>query len=159
MEYVVISYFNGLLDGTTVPFLVRLKCFHFLLQFLADWLGFANNFLAKEHLNVKEKLSLVLQASIMNLAQIGLIPLLLLWITGFGLAYKIYGGMDLGRTFNIKMLGATVHLAVVIFINYYMLIVAKNGQVSGTTIIKVTPIRARRSIMFVPFLAANNTTA
>ena len=102
MEYVVISYFNGLLDGTTVPFLVRLKCFHFLLQFLADWLGFANNFLAKEHLNVKEKLSLVLQASIMNLAQIGLIPLLLLWITGFGLAYKIYGGMDLGWAFNIK---------------------------------------------------------
>ena len=63
---------------------------------LADRLGVANNFLAKVHLNVKEKLSFVLWASIMKLARIGLVALVMLWIVGFSLAYKIYGSMDLG---------------------------------------------------------------
>ena len=40
----------------------------------------------------------------MKLARIGPVALVLLWIAGFGLAYKIYGGMDLGLAFNIKML-------------------------------------------------------
>ncbi len=84
--------------------------------FLVDWLGIANNLLAKEHLNVK-KLSLFLQASIMKLAWFGLVAPLL-WITGLSFAYKIYGGMDLGRAFNIKVLGGIVHLVVVVFINF-----------------------------------------
>jgi len=59
---------------------------------------------------------LVIQASIMKLSWFGLVALMLLWITGFGFAYKIYGGMDLGRAFNIKALGAIVHLAVVVLL-------------------------------------------
>ena len=79
-------------------------CFICCIFNLAGELGVANNFLTKEHLNFKEKLSFVLQASIVKLDWIGLVALLLLWIIGFGLACKIYGGMDLGWAFNIKML-------------------------------------------------------
>ena len=103
--------------------------------------------------------SLVIQASIMKLSWFGLVALMLLWIPGFGFAYKIYGGMDLGRAFNIKALGATVHLAVVVFINYCMLIMVKNVQVPDTTKVKVVPILARCSIALVLFGVANKTTA
>ena len=135
------------------------QCFIHCTFNLADGLGFTNNLLAKEHLNVREKLSFVLQASIMKLARIGLAALVLLWITGFGLAYKIYGRMDLGWAFNIKMPLATVLLAVVVFINYYMLIMAKNGQMPDTTIMKVVPILACSFLVLVPFGSANKTTA
>ena len=53
-------------------------CFIYCTFNLADGLGIAKNFLAKEHLNVKEKLSFIFWVSIMNLAQIGLVAVILL---------------------------------------------------------------------------------
>ena len=44
-----------------------------------------------------KKLFYVLHVLIMNLAWVWLVALVLFWISGFGLAYKIYGGMDLGE--------------------------------------------------------------
>ena len=84
---------------------------------------------------------------------------MLLWSSGLGLAYRIYGVMDLGWAFNIKVLGAIVHLAVVVFINYYMLIIAKNGQVPDTTTVKFVQFFSRNSFMWVLFGGANKATA
>ena len=50
-------------------------------------------------------------------------------------------------------------LAAVVFINYYMLIMVKNGQVSDTTIMKVVPILVRSFIVSVPFGSSNKKTA
>ena len=63
-----------------------------------------------------------------KLARIGLVAIVLLWVTGFGLAYRVYGGMNLGLAFNIKLLGATGLLGVVIFINTYPQAMAKKGR-------------------------------
>lgn len=95
----------------------------------------------------------------MKVALFGLVALVLLWSSGHGLAYKIYGAMDLGWAFNIKVLRAIVHLAVVVFINYYMLIIAENGQVPDTTTVKFVRILSRNSIMLVLFGGANTATA
>ena len=138
---------------------VFLKFFHFLSLFLAGGLGIANNLLAKEHLKAKESPSFAVQASMMKLARIGLVALILLWITGFGLAYQIYGSMDLGWAFNMKMLGATVLLGVVVFINYYMPAMAKKGQAPDPTIMKVGPMLARGSLVLVLLGIAITTTA
>ena len=101
-----------------------LHCFIHCTFNLADGLGVANNFLAQEHLTVKEKISFVLRASSMKLVRIGLFALVLLWIAGFGLAYKTYGCMDLGWAFNIKMLWA-----IVLFVGscFYQLLKANYG--------------------------------
>ena len=68
-----------------------------------------------------------------------------------GLAYKIYGGVGLVSVFDIKMLGTTVLLAVVVFINYYTLAMAKKGQVPDAASINVVPIPVRGSFALILF--------
>ena len=68
-----------------------------------------------------------------------------------GFAYKIYGGVDLVWVFDIKMLGASVLLAVVVFINYYALSMVKKGQVPDAASINVVPIPVRRSFALILF--------
>ena len=68
-----------------------------------------------------------------------------------GLAYKIYGGVDLVSVFDIKMLGTTVLLAVVVFINYYTLAMAKKGQVPDAASINVVQIPVRGSFALILF--------
>ena len=75
-----------------------------------------------------------------------------------GLAYKIYGGVDLVSVFDIKMLGTTVLLAVVVFINYYTLAMAKKGQVPDAASINVVPIPVRGSFALILFGIAITAT-
>ena len=49
------------------------------------------------------------------LGYIGLGSIITLWITGFGLAHLIYGGMAINGAFHVKLLGA----AIVLFISAY----------------------------------------
>ena len=88
-----------------MTFVVVLKFFHFLGLFLAGGLGVANSLLMKEHQMAKEAPSAATQKTMGKLARIGLVAMGLLWGTGFALAYRVYGGMNLGLAFNIKLLG------------------------------------------------------
>lgn len=72
-----------------MSFIVLLKFFHFLSPLSAGGLSFANNLLVKKRLNVKEKFPLVFQALIINLAQIRLVVLVLLWVNESGLVNKL----------------------------------------------------------------------
>ena len=63
------------LSSINMSLIVILKPFHFLALFLAGGLG------------------------------IGQVGLVVLWNTGFDLSYQIYGGMNLGWAFNVKLFG------------------------------------------------------
>ena len=139
--------------------IVILKFFHFLGLFLAGGLGVANSLLAKEHQLAKEAPSAAVQKTMAKLAKIGLVALVLLWITGFGLAYKIYGGMNLGWAFNMKLLGATVLLGVVIFANVYPPSKFKKGEVPDPKIMRIVPMSARSSLVLVLLGIAITTSA
>ena len=65
-----------------------------------------------------------------------------LWTTGVGLSYQIYGETDLGWAFKMKMLSFTGLLAVVVFVNYYMLAMAKKGRAPDPTSIYALPMHA-----------------
>ena len=139
--------------------IVPLKFFHFLGLFLAGGLGVANSLLAKEHQLAKEAPSAAVQKTMAKLAKIGLVALVLLWITGFGLAYKIYGGMNVGWAFNMKLLGATVLLGVVIFGNVYPPSKFKKGEVPDPKIMRIVPMIARSSLVLVLLGIAITTSA
>jgi hypothetical protein len=93
-----------------------------------------------------------------KLARIGLVAMILLWATGFGLAYGIYGGMNLGLAFNIKLLGATALLGVVIFMNVYPLAMAKKSQSPNPKLMKIMPMVARSALVLVLLGIAVTTT-
>ena len=139
--------------------IVFLKFFHFLGLFLAGGLGIANTLLVKEHKLAKEAPGAAVQKTMAKLAKIGLFALVVLWITGFGLAYQIYGGMNLGWAFNMKLLGATVLLGAVIFANIYPPLKSKKGEVPDPKLMKIVPMIARSALVLVLLGIAITTSA
>ena len=141
-----------------MTFVVVLKFLHFLGLFLAGGLGVANSLLMKEHQMAKEAPSAATQKTMGKLARIGLVAMVLLWGTGFALAYRVYGGMNLGLAFNIKLLGATALLGVVVFMNFYPAAMAKKGQAPNPKLMKIMPMVARSALVLVLVGIAVTTT-
>ena len=84
--------------------IVALKFIHYLALFLAGGLGVANGLLAKAHQAAGQP-SPPVQATMMKLARLGLVAVLLLWVTGIALGYLIYGSLSMGWAFHMKLVG------------------------------------------------------
>ena len=97
----------------------------------------------------KEAPSAATQKTMEKLAWIGLVAIGLLWVTGFGLAYRVYGSMNLGLAFNIKLLGATALLGVVVFMNTYPPALAKKGQAPNPKLMRILPMVLRSALVLV----------
>ena len=54
------------------------------------------------------------------LGYIGLASILLLWISGIGLAYLLYGGLGINGAFHVKLLGAALVLGISAFANLHV---------------------------------------
>ena len=113
----------------------------------------------KEHQLAQEAPSAATQKTMRKLARIGLVAMVLLWLTGFGLAYRVYGGMNLGLAFHVKLLGATALLGVVVFMNVYPAAMAKKGQAPNPKLMKIMPMVARSALVLVLVGIAVTTTA
>ena len=97
--------------------IVVLKFLHYLALFLAGGLGVANGLLAKAHQMAGEPPAPPVQQTMMKLARLGLVAIILLWVTGIGLSYLIYSGFAVGWAFHMKLLGATILLGSLSFLN------------------------------------------
>ena len=75
---------------------IFLKVFHYLSLFLAGGLGVANAVLVKNHQRAEIPPALPVQKTMMTLARLGLVAIVVLWITGILLTYNIYGSFNLG---------------------------------------------------------------
>ena len=89
------------------------------------------------------------QKTMMMLARIGLIAILILWVTGIGLGHAIYGGFDLGWAFHMKLFGATILLLVISFLNYHLASSAKQAVPPHPTVMKIVPIITRGALVLV----------
>ena len=125
------------------------KIFHYLALFLAGGLGVANSLLAKNHQKAAMPPTPPVQKTMMTLARIGLLAIVILWITGFGLTYEIYGSFSLGWAFHMKLLGATLLLIAISFLNFHLSQSAKNATPPNPKVMKVIPIIARGSLAVV----------
>ena len=55
-----------------------------------------------------------------TLGHIGLASIILLWISGIGLAHLIYGGFGINGAFHVKLLGAALVLGISAFANLHV---------------------------------------
>ena len=94
----------------------------------------------------------------MTLARLGLVALILLWITGIPLTYLVYGTFDLGWSFHLKLLGATILIIVVGYLNYHLFSQSKKGIPPNPKIMKIVPPIARSSLVLVLISVAILTT-
>ena len=126
--------------------IVIYKFFHYVALFLAGGLGVANALLAKNHQKAGMPPALPVQATMITLARIGLLAIIILWATGIALTYQIYGSFALGWAFHLKLLGASLLLFIICFLNIHLSKCAKKGVPPNPKLTKIVPIIARPSL-------------
>ena len=138
---------------------IILKFFHYLSLFLAGGLGVANTMLYKNHQKAEQPPAPPVQKTMMTLARLGLAAIAVLWITGIPLTYQVYGSFDLGWAFHLKLLGATVLLLAIGFLNLHVSSQAKLGNPPDPKVMKLMPPIARTSLVAVLLGVAILTTS
>ena len=145
--------------GFKVTTIILLKVLHYLSLFLAGGLGVANVMLFKNHQKAGMPPAPPVQKTMMTLARLGLIAIVILWLTGLPLTYKVYGSFDLGWPFHLKLLGATSLLSAVAFLNLHLTKQSRDGNPPNPKVIKMIPPMARVSLVVVLIGVAVLTTS
>ena len=145
--------------GFKVITVVLLKVLHYLSLFWAGGLGVANVMLFKNHQKAGMPPAPPVQKTMMTLARLGLIAIVILWLTGIPLTYKVYGSFDLGWPFHLKLLGATSLLGAVAFLNLHLTKQSRDGNPPNPKVIKMIPPMARVSLVVVLIGVAVLTTS
>ena len=145
--------------GFKVTTIILLKVLHYVSLFLAGGLGVANVMLFKNHQKAGMPPAPPVQKTMMTLARLGLIAIVILWITGIPLTYKVYGSFDLGWPFHLKLLGATSLLGAVAFLNLHLTKQSRDGNPPNPKVIKMIPPMARVSLVVVLIGVAVLTTS
>ena len=138
-----------MVQETRMTVIVGLKFFHYLALFIAGGLGVANGVLASAHKKAETPPAPPVLHVMKLLAHLGLAAIVILWLTGFGLTYHIYGGFALGWAFHMKILGATILLGVISFLNLHLSARAKKGMPPDPKVMKIVPTVARGSLVIV----------
>ena len=99
---------------------VILKFFHYLALFVAGGIGIGGAVISSAHQKAQQPPGPHVGKALQLLGYLGLGSILVLWATGFGLAYMIYGTMNIGMAFHIKLLGATALLVSSALANYHL---------------------------------------
>jgi uncharacterized membrane protein len=142
-----------------VTTVVVLKVLHYVSLFLAGGLGVANVMLFKNHQIAGMPPAPPVQKTMMTLARLGLIAIVILWITGIPLTHKVYGSFDLGWPFHLKLLGATSLLGAVAFLNLHLTKQSRDGNPPNPKVMKMIPPMARVSLVVVLIGVAVLTTS
>ena len=138
---------------------VLLKVLHYVSLFLAGGLGVANVMLLKNHQRAEIPPAPPVQKTMMTLARLGLIAIVILWLTGIPLTYKVYGSFDLGWPFHLKLLGATSLFFAVAFLNIHLTKQSRYGNPPNPKVMKIIPPIARTSLIIVLVGVAILTTS
>ena len=145
--------------GFKLTTIILLKVLHYLSLFLAGGLGVANVMLFKNHQKAGMPPAPPVQKTMMTLARLGLIAIVILWLTGLPLTYKVYGSFDLGWPFHLKLLGATSLLSAVAFLNLHLTKQSRDGNPPNPKVMKIVPSIARVSLVVVLVGVAVLTTS
>ena len=141
---------------TTIIFL---KFFHYVSIFVAGGLGVANAMLFKKHQKAKMAPAPPVQKTMFTLARLGLISIVVLWLTGLPMTFLLYDSVDLGWPFHLKMFGATTLLAAVAFLNIHLIKQVRNSNPPNPKVMKVVPPITRTSLVLVLIGIAVLTTS
>ncbi len=138
--------------------IIGLKFVHYLALFLAGGLGVANGLLVKAHQMAGQPPSPPVQQTMMKLARLGLVAIILLWVSGICLGYFIYGGLAMGWAFHMKLLGATILLGSISFLNLHLSLRSKAELLPDPSVVKIIPMVSRGALALVLLGIAITTT-
>ena len=99
------------------------------------------------------------QQTMTTLARLGVVSIVVLWLTGLPMTVLLYGSFDSGWPFHLKIFGATTLLAVVAFLDIHLIKQARSGNSPNPKVMKVVPPIARTSLAIVLIGIAVLTTS
>ena len=85
---------------------------------------------------------------------IGLISLIVLWISGIILSINLYGGFNINSSFTIKLIAASLLLGLSFFVNLHVFNSSKNNFPPNKTIMKIATMSGRGLLVIVLISAA-----
>tara|TARA_Y200000002_G_scaffold54292_1_gene39722 strand:+ start:258 stop:683 length:426 start_codon:yes stop_codon:yes gene_type:complete len=88
------------------------------------------------------------------LGYIGLISLIVLWISGIVLSINLYGGFIINSAFTIKIIAAGILLGLSTFVNFHVFNSSKNNLPPNKTIMKIATMSVRGLLIIVLISAA-----
>jgi uncharacterized membrane protein len=153
------AFFTNAPQENAMISIIILKSFHYLSLFLAGGLGVANAMLFKNHQKAGTAPAPPVRKTMMTLARLGLIAIIILWVTGVALTHKIYGSFALGWAFHLKLFGATTLLGAVGFLNLHVAQQANAGNAPSPKVMQMVSAIARTSLVLVLIGVAVLTTA
>ena len=88
------------------------------------------------------------------LGYIGLISLIVLWISGIVLSINLYGVFIINSAFTIKIIAAGILLGLSTFVNFHVFNSSKNNLPPNKTIMKIATMSGRVLLIIVLISAA-----
>ena len=88
------------------------------------------------------------------LGYIGLISLIVLWISGIILSIILYGGFNINSAFTINLIAAGILLGLSAFVNLHVFNSSKNNFPPNKTIMKIATMSGRGLLLIVLIAAA-----
>ena len=88
------------------------------------------------------------------LGYIGLISLIVLWISGIELSINLYGSFIINSAFTIKIIAAGILLGLSTFVNFHVFNSSKNNLPPNKTIMKIATMSGRGLLIIVLISAA-----
>ena len=134
--------------------LIFLKFIHYLAIVFSGGVLVGSGLIQSIYTKANQVPDLIVAKVLKILGYIGLVALIVLWITGILLTNLIYGGFSINLAFTIKIICAAILLILSFLVNVHVYNSSKNNQSPNKSIMKIATMSGRGLILVVLLSAA-----
>ena len=134
--------------------IITLKFIHYLAIVFSGGVLVGGGVIQSVYAKANQILDLNTAKILKLLGYIGLISLIVLWISGIVLSINLYGGFIINSAFTIKIIAAGILLGLSTFVNFHVFNSSKNNLPPNKTIMKIATMSGRGLLIIVLISAA-----
>ena len=134
--------------------LIIIKFLHYLAIVFAGGVLVGGGVIQSIYTKENKVPDLLISKILKLLGYIGLISLIILWISGILLSNIIYGGFSINSAFTIKIIAAGFLLGISIFVNFHVYNSSKKLTPPNKTVMKIATMSGRGLLVIVLIGAA-----
>ena len=134
--------------------IVTLKFIHYLAIVFSGGVLVGGGVIQSVYSKVNQIPDFVTAKILKILGYIGLLSIIILWISGIILSINLYGGFIINIAFTIKIIAAGILLGLSSFVNFHVYNSYKNNLPPNKTIMKMSTMSGRGLLVIVLICAA-----
>ena len=134
--------------------IVLLKTLHYLAILFAGGVLVGGGLIQSVYAKANKVPDIFTAKILKTVGYLGLISIIILWITGIFLSNIIYGGFSINTAFTIKIIAAAFLLIISFIVNIHVYNSSKNQKPPNKSIMKMATMSGRGLILIVLVAAA-----